>query len=168
MSDVIENTLQELKAFCAQRQNDYEEASAAFKAIADAYDEDFTYGEIKEWAKQSQAQIEDLPQIYFCDSEQGPVSNSYLAGFFDDYLSAVDATGSWVDLSADLCDRLNRVSAEFDEIGEGWMVASIVLPDLDKYSPNRLVYWLGSISDICDFSDVQKISEICEPLTGKI
>lgn len=168
MSDVIENTLEELKAFCVQRQDDYKEAVQTFKAIADAYDEDFTYGEIKEWAKQSQAQIEDLPQIHVCDSYQGPVSNSYLAEFFDDYLAAVDATGSWVDLSADLCDRLNRVSAELDEIGEGWIGASIVLPDLDEYSPNRLVYWIGSISDICDFSDEQKIMGICEPLTGKI
>lgn len=168
MSDVIENTLQELKAFCAQRSSDYDEASAAFKAIADAYDEDFTYGEIKEWAKQSQAQIEDLPPVYVYDSEQGPVSNSYLAEIFDDYLAAVDATGSWVDLSADLCDRLNRVSEELDETGDGWLFAGDMVPELDEYSPNRLVYWIGSFSNIFYIFDEQKIMDICEPLTGKV
>ena len=168
MSDVIENTLQELKAFCAQRSSDYDEAAAAFKAIADAYDEDFTYGEIKEWAKQSQAQIEDLPPVYVYDSKQGPVGNSYLAEFFDDYLVAVDATGSWVDLSADLCDRLNRVSEDLDETGDGWLFAGDMVPELDEYSPNRLVYWIGNFSNLFYVFDEGKIMDICEPLTGKI
>lgn len=168
MSDVIENTLQELKTFCTQRSSDYDEAAAAFKAIADAYDEDFTYGEIKDWAKQSQAQIEDLPPVYVYDSKQGPVGNSYLAEIFDDYLVAVDATGSWVDLSADLCDRLNRVSEDLDETGDGWLFAGDMVPELDEYSPNRLVYWIGNFSNIFYVFDEGKIMDICEPLTGKI
>lgn len=156
MSDVIENTLEELKAFCAQRSSDYEEAAQTFKAIADAYDEDFTYGEIKEWAKQSQAQIEDLDGY------------SFLADVFDDYLASVDATGSWADLSADLCDRFDQVSESLDETGDGWVNARSLVPDLDDYSPNRLVYWIGTFADIFGPSDEQKIMDICEPLTGKI
>lgn len=170
MSDVIESTLEELKAFCVQRQDDYAEAAQAFKAIADAYDEDFTYGEIKEWAKQSQAQIEGLPTVYIDDSQRGLVSNSDLAEIFEDYLAAVDATGSWADMSADLCDRLNLASEKLAEVGgaDGWIHAEVAVPELDDYSPNRLVYWIGSFADIYGTSDEQKIMDICEPLTGKI
>lgn len=164
MSDVIENTLQELKAFCVQRLSDYEEAYNTLKAVVDAYDEDLTYGELEEWGKQSQAQIEDL-QIDFFDSHLGHVSQESLACGLAD-LAATQ--GYWGDAISMTLDCLSSASERCIEMADQWKDAEYDLPDLDDYSPNRLVYWIGSFSDICDNSDEQKIMDICEPLTGKI